>query len=500
MSHYKPDPNKSVNLTIDGMPVTVPEGTRILDAALTVGVRIPTLCEHPGLCKRAVCRVCVVECDGRGKLFAACANDVAEGMRVVTNNLRILNIRKTIIELILANHPQDCLNCVRSKNCELQTLAATFGIRESPFRHEAVVAKKPVAENNALVRDMGKCVKCGRCVEACQKIQTVGAITNSHRGIHYQVSAPYGQALADGPCVFCGQCAAVCPVGAIYGHEQLAEVWAAIRNKDRRAVAQISPIVSVLAALGKELGLPLGTVSGGKIITALKRLGFDAVYDAGHSAKAAFAEEMRELVKRVPPCVSPCEEHGGTQGGTQGGKLPLVAGCSPGWNKFAENCYPDLAEHIFPYRPVQPQYAEDTVTVFIEPCIAKKLQPPNQPAVIHVTVKEIALMIKLAGIIFGALPESAFDEPPPCETAKDEFSGFTNCRELQRGIIEAETVIAGEKIKTLTVNGFANARTVMDSIRAGKCGAGLVKVLSCPAADGDQFGGCVLGSLYKLRT
>jgi NADP-reducing hydrogenase subunit HndD len=237
------------------------------------------------------------------------------------------------------------------------------------------------------------------------------------------------------------------------------------------------------AALCEELGLPLGTVSAGKMITTLKRLGFDMVYDAGHAAQAAFAEECRELSKRVK----------------QGVKLPLVSGCSPGWNKFAENFYPDLAEHIFPYRPYQAQYAENTATVFIEPCIARKMpipQPENQRTAIHLTIQEIARMIKLAGIGFDTLSESAFDELPAHETALAGIPVLANLRELEHGIQEAETVIEGKKIKTLTVNGFARARAVMDSIRAGRCDAALVKVLSCPASDG-QCACCALGSLYK---
>jgi NADH dehydrogenase/NADH:ubiquinone oxidoreductase subunit G len=218
MSH-KPDPNKNVTLTINGILVTVPEGTRILEAAKKANIRIPTLCEHPDLCKRAWCRICVVEADGRGKLIAACANDVWEGVNIVTNNLRLFNIRKTILELILANHPQDCLSCVRNKKCELQSLAAEFGIREEPFRR-AEGENRPVINEENLTLDMAKCVKCGRCVAVCQEEKKIGAINTSGRSGKFEITTPYKQTLKDSKCDFCGKCADVCPVGAIVKQEQ----------------------------------------------------------------------------------------------------------------------------------------------------------------------------------------------------------------------------------------------------------------------------------------
>ena len=230
MSHHKPDPNVKVNLTINGIPITVPEGTRILEAAQFANVKIPTLCEHPDLCKRGLCRICVVEADGRGKLIAACANDVWEGVNIVTNNLRLLNVRKTILELILANHPQDCLTCVRNTKCELQTLAAEMNIRKTPFEPilkrdstsgrcvEIVENRK--GENLTLVRDMDKCVKCCRCVEACQNVEKTGAINTSHRSKNFTITTPFNQSLKESNCNGCEKCADVCPVGAIYSQPQ----------------------------------------------------------------------------------------------------------------------------------------------------------------------------------------------------------------------------------------------------------------------------------------
>ena len=219
MSH-KPDPNKNVNLTINGIPVTVPEGTRIIEAAKKVNVKIPTLCDHPELCRRGWCRICVVECDGRGKLVAACANDVWEGVNIVTNNFRLFDVRKTILELILANHPQECLFCVKNKKCELQRLAENFGIRNEPFErclHEDDSTNKDIVESNGktIVRNMGKCIKCGRCVEACNE-HLAFAINTKGRSHEFTISTPYDRSLSETPCDFCGKCAEVCPVAAFY--------------------------------------------------------------------------------------------------------------------------------------------------------------------------------------------------------------------------------------------------------------------------------------------
>jgi iron only hydrogenase large subunit-like protein len=481
MSYHKADLNKNINLTIDGRQVTVPEGTRILEAARQAGIIIPTLCDHPDLCKRAVCRLCVVECDGRGKLMAACANDVWEGVKIVTNNEKILGIRKMIIELLLANHPQDCLSCISNTNCKLQSLAAEFGIREFPFRHDAVECKPPKIEGNTLVRDMSKCVKCGRCVDACREIQT---INSSHRSIHYEIGTPYDQALADSPCVFCGQCVAVCPVGAIYEYDQSAAAFAALGNKECYTAAQISP--TLCAAFDNVLGLPAGTVSTGKMTTALKRLGFDKVFNTKDSVTTVKTAEVEELQKRIK------SENQSTKL-----KLPMISGCSSGCIKFIEDSYPDLKEHCFigkdhlqifndmvkaqtessDAKPVQ------ICCISFEPCIAKKFRIQNDAASpnstdLVLTVNELARMFKQAGIQFDGIPETTFDriaEKPTVAAAETSL----NFREIQPGIQEAEITLAGKKVTVLAVYGFANARIIMDSINRDECDAALVHIISC---------------------
>jgi iron only hydrogenase large subunit-like protein len=504
MSHYKPDPNKNVNLTINGIAVTVPEGTRILEAARKVNVHIPTLCEHPDLCKRGVCRICVVECDGRGKLLAACANDVWEGVNIVTHNLRILAIRKMIIELLLANHPQECLNCIRNTNCELQTLAADFGIRESCFRHDAADNKQPVIESETLVRDMSKCVKCGRCVEACQEVQTIRSINTSCRSINYGISAPYNQALAEGPCVFCGQCAAVCPVGAIYGYDQSAKVWAALHDKGHHTVIQIAPSLS--AAVNDALGLPAGTVSPGVLVTALKRLGFNEVFNGEIVMRAAIAEVNNELLNRMKSGVA---------------KLPMISACSAGGIKFIEETYPDLADHLSSCKLPQEMFGTLAKTensppitaVSVSACIAQKFKylplktadtiaisdiktsliskywrsaahsPDCHDADLTLTVNEIVQMFRQGGVKIAGLPETPFDVFPGEAPKTAANSGeIKNAQKIQI----TEINLQGIKAKILTVYGFANIRLIMDSIRNGECDASLVHIMSCPWTGSQQ--------------
>jgi len=464
MSHHQPDPNKSVTLTIDGIPVTVPEGTRILEAAKKANVNIPTLCEHPDLCKRALCRICVVEADGRGKLIAACANDVWEGVSIVTTNQRLLNIRKTIIELILANHPQECLSCIRNKKCELQSLALNFGVGGSLFEND-VGERPPQIESETLVRNMDKCVKCGRCVEVCQEVQTIRAINTSHRSHEYEISTPYKQALEESFCTFCGKCAEACPVGAIYEHDQTAEVRAALAA-GQKAIAQISPALA--AAVNDELALAADTITAGKLVTAIKLLGFEKVYDAAIAANAVNSEIEGEVQKRG---------NGSREKPQVTAKLPVISGCSAGADKFVKNFYPDLADHLTTVKSprryfasvIKSNYAKEAgldsssvTSVSFLPCLAHKygagIKDENDFAL---TAGELARMLKLAGIVVETLPEKAFD------SVNVDLPKQGSC--LQASLVKKETI-----------HGYAQARKVMEAICEGKCDAEWVEILNCP--------------------
>ncbi|MDR1111500.1 MAG: [FeFe] hydrogenase, group A [Deltaproteobacteria bacterium] len=515
MSHHKPDPSKSVNLTIDGLPVTVPEGTTILEAARKLGIYIPVLCDHPDLHKRAVCRICVVECDGGGKLKAACANDVWEGVKVVTNSPKIQAIRKTIVELILADHPQDCLTCIRNQKCELQALAIQFGLKELTFP-KADVVSRPNIDTNTLVRDMAKCVKCGRCVDVCQEIQGVKAINTAHRSVAYEITTPYDQELIEGPCVYCGQCAAVCPVGAIYENDQTDTVWKAIDDPERHVVVQTAPAVRV--ALGDEFGLPKGAITTGKMATALRRLGFTKVFDTDWSADVTILEEGNELLHRLK----------------NGGKLPMITSCSPGWINFCEVFYPDLLGHLSTCKSPQQMFGALVKTYYpkisgvdpskissvsIMPCTAKKFEAQRpemnssgfQDVDVVLTTRELARMIKLAGLDFAMLPETPFDQLMGDSTGAAVIFGTSGGvmeaalrtvyevvtgealapldLEAVRGHQGLKTVdvdLKGTKVKIMVANGLANARLVMDSIREGKCDATFIEIMCCP-------GGCVGG-------
>ncbi|MDR2951874.1 MAG: (2Fe-2S)-binding protein [Treponema sp.] len=443
MSH-EPNPNKSVNLTIDGILVTVPEGTTILEAAKKARVNIPTLCHHPDLCKRAVCRICVVECDGRGKLAAACAQDAWEGLSVVTKSVRVINIRKTIIELLLANHPQGCLTCVRNTRCELQSLAEVYGVRSLSFTND--VEEKPVViESETLVRDMGKCIKCGRCVEACQEVQTVRAINSSRRGWQYEICAPYKEALSEGPCAFCCQCAAVCPVGAIYEHDQSSEVMDILINKKREAVAQVSP--SLAEPLNDELGLPKGTITTGKIISALKLLGFEKVYNAAAFEKLSLSERQAELEQRIK----------------SGGLLPMITGNSAGLANFVNYFYPDLSGNLSRAKNarqvfaafVKAEHSQETASVSFFPGLAQKYNVPKRvpdKEDFALSVRELSRLIKMADIDIVNFQETPFD------------TANANAPEPDGAV----------KIKI--VYDYAEARKVLDSARKGECDAQWIEI------------------------
>lgn len=516
------DPNKMITINIDGIPVTVPSGTTIMEAAKKVGIKIPSLCHHPDLNVRAFCRVCLVEDSRSWRLKTACNNLVDECGDILTNTAKVRKARKTVLELLLANHPQDCLHCERNRKCELQTLAEELNIRGNTF--DSVVKPVPKERSNpALVRDMSKCVRCGRCVEACQSVQSTNAIGYSQRSTDFKITTAFEHPLSESPCVYCGQCVAVCPVGALYEKDDTQKVWDALDNKDLHVIVQTAPAVRV--AIGEEFGMERGAVATGQMVAAIRRLGFDKVFDTDFSADLTIMEEGTELLDRLK----------------NGGTLPMITSCSPGWVNFVEKTYPDLLDHVSSCKSPQQMFGAVAKTYYadkmgiprdklfvvsIMPCIAKKYecQRPEmnssgyQDVDVVLTTRELAKMIRLAGLDFNSLQEEEFDAPMGIGSGAGAIFGtsggvmeaavrtvyeivtgkepesldFTVCRGHE-GIKEATLDLAGTPVKIAITNGLANARVIMDKIRKGEADYHFVEIMCCP-------GGCVGGGGQPFRT
>ncbi|NMC35092.1 MAG: 4Fe-4S dicluster domain-containing protein, partial [Veillonellaceae bacterium] len=359
-----------VQLTIDGRAVTVPAGTKILDACASAGVRVPTLCHLPEVSSNASCGVCVGEVEGAKSLVRSCVQNVSPGMVIRTNSPRVQESRRTIVELLLANHPADCLSCARNGSCELQALAEQLGVRRLPFPR---TRKRPAVDDGgyALVRDNDKCILCGRCVAVCKEVQTVSAIDFAGRGIRTRVASFMDRSLANSQCVSCGQCTVVCPTGALTERDETDEVFAQIADPDRVVVVQTAP--AIRASLGEALGMKTGSLVTGKMAAALRRLGFDKVFDTQFTADLTIMEEGSELIHRL----------------TNGGKLPMLTSCSPGWVSFIETFYPSLLPHVSSCKSPQQMFGalaksywaekagvdpSKVTVVSIMPCTAKKFE------------------------------------------------------------------------------------------------------------------------------
>lgn len=516
------EPKKMIHLEINGIAVEVPAGTTLLEAAKKVAVRIPTLCHHPDVKAWASCGICVVRNGNSPKLLRACCTEVAEGMKITTHDPDIVQIRKTVVELILSTHPNDCLRCPRSGNCELQRVAAEFGIREVPFRRPAMEHVERDTSTPSIVLEPDKCIKCGRCAIVCQEMQNVWALEFIGRGERMQIAPAAGVPLNDSPCIKCGQCSAHCPVGAIYEKDETGKAWAALRAPERFTAVQIAPAVRV--ALGEAFGMKPGELSTGKIYTALRRLGFEAVFDTNFSADLTIMEEGTEFVQRL----------------TQGGELPLITSCCPSWTDWMEKYAADFIPNFSTAKSPQQMLGVMAKTYFAQkmgidpakmyvvsvmPCTAKKYEITRseemhasgyQDVDVVLTTRELARMIKIAGIDFTALPESEADSilgeytgagtlfgatggvmEAALRTAyhlvtKEELANldFEAVRGLE-GVKEAVVDIKGTRVSVAVAHQMGNVEQVLDAIREDrKAGRPprwqFIEVMACR-------GGCIGG-------
>ncbi|MCQ2315033.1 MAG: [FeFe] hydrogenase, group A [Bacteroidales bacterium] len=515
-----------VKLIIDNRPVEVAEGTTILKAARQAGIHIPTLCyfELAGMNfenKPGGCRVCVVEVEGRRNLAPACATDCMEGMVVHTNSARVLNARRTVVELILSDHPNDCLQCEKNGDCELQALAKRLGIKEIPFKGTQSTYKKDCTLS--VERDMDKCVMCRRCETMCNKIQSVGALSAINRGFNAVVSPAFEEHLGDSSCVNCGQCVQVCPVGALTLVDNISDVAKALADPTKTVVVQTAPAVRV--ALGEEFGMEPGTIVTGKLAAALRRLGFNYVFDTDWSADLTIMEEGTELLGRVKKVLN-----------GEKATLPLFTSCCPGWVSFFEKNFPDMLDYPSTAKSPQQMFGavaknffakkigidrKDMVVVSIMPCLAKKSECAREEFAVNgnrdvdfsLTTRELAHMIKQFNLDLNEMPEEDFDSPLGSSTGAAVIFGATGgvmeaalrtAYEIQTGKtlprLDFTEVRGLDGVKTATVDfnglgvnvavcyGLANARAMMEEVRNGNPrGFHFVEVMACP-------GGCIGGA------
>ncbi len=498
-----------VNLKINGIPVSVPEGSTVLQAAKAANIRIPTLCYLKDVQCVGSCRMCLVEATGARGLVAACVYPVTEGMEVRTNTPRVRKSRKMTLELILSTHKKKCLSCVRSMNCELQKLALEYNAEEDAFGTDHDL--KPVDDLSAsVVRDNSKCVMCTRCVAACSQ-QTISAIGPKNRGYAKEIGSPYDVSLAFTPCVNCGQCVVACPVGALYEKSSVADVWGAIVDPDKQVVFFTAP--SVRATLGEAFGLPVGTNVEGKMVTAIKQLGDVKCFNMDITADLTIMEEANELLDRLK----------------NGGKTPMFTSCCPGWIKFAEHYYPELLPNISTCKSPQEMFSallktyycekhginpENLYVVSVIPCTAKKFEVSRDELGHYtdaaLTTRELAKMIKEAGLDFANLPDSTFDTPfeeasgagaifgatggvmeAALRTAAYKLGGSGAPIEFKEvrgtaGVKEAEYTVGGTTVKVAVASGLGNARNVIEQVKSGKKDYIFIEIMACP-------GGCING-------
>ncbi|MBW6458205.1 MAG: [FeFe] hydrogenase, group A [FCB group bacterium] len=509
-----------MNIKINNNAFWANPGETILQVAQREGIKIPTLCYMPELTPTGACRICVVEI-ANGQLVPACAYPVNEGMEVQTNSKKVRRSRKSIIELLIANHPQDCLVCVRNGCCDLQDLAAEYGVRSYRYVGEKRSGKLDLA-SPAVERDPEKCILCGRCVRMCHEVQNVGAIDFTERGFYSQVAPALDRSLNTTACVYCGQCITACPVGALREKSYLKIAWEAINDPKVHVIAQVAPAVRV--AIGEEFGMPPGTIATGKIPAALRRIGVNEVFDTNFAADLTIMEEATELIDRIQ----------------KGGKLPLFTSCSPGWVKYVEHFYPELLEYVSTCKSpqgmqgavIKSYYAQQTgidpkdiFVLSIMPCTAKKFEAGRpELSVSHtapdvdvvLSTREFARMLKIAGIDFTRMPDEGFDDPLGESTGAGVIFGasggvmeaalrtahflitgkdmdridFTSVRGLE-GVKESSIKIGNATLKIAAVSGLHNIDHFMEDIRNGKSDYHFIEVMACP-------GGCINGGGQPL--
>lgn len=505
-----------VNIKINGVPCSAPEGSTILEAARLAGIKIPTLCFLKDINEIGACRICVVEVKGARTLVAACVYPINEGMEVFTNTPKVIESRRTTLELILSNHKRECLSCVRSGSCELQELCNEYNVVEDYYEGEnpAIEIDDSAAH---MTRDNSKCILCRRCVAACEKLQGIGVIGANERGFAVQIASPFDMSLAETACVSCGQCITACPTGALKEKDDTAKILEAIADPEKMVVVQAAP--AVRASLGEAFGYPIGTNVEGKMIAAMRRLGFDKVFDTNFSADLTIMEESAEFIDRVQ----------------NGGVLPMITSCSPGWIRYCENYFPEFIPNLSSCKSPQQMFGavvktyyaqklgknpEDIFSVSIMPCTAKKYEIgrddqsaagiPDLDATI--TTRELARLIKQAGIMFNDLPDEVCDSPlgtgtgaavifgatggvmeAALRTAVWKLTGkpdstpieFTDVRGVE-GIKEATYNVAGMEVKVAVASGLANAKALLKKVKSGEANYHFIEIMACP-------GGCVNG-------
>lgn len=505
---------ENYRITIDNKEVLVPEGTTILEAAKMASVKIPTLCNHPDQSIKANCRICLVQ-TGPNKLTTACSTPVWDGMQVNTLSKLVRDTQRGVLELILANHPQDCLKCIRNGKCDLQELCEMFHISKSNLEDE-IDALDLDESNPALVRDHSKCIKCNRCIEVCQDVQGVGVLSHAHRSTSYCITPAFEKKLINTLCVFCGQCTSVCPVGALYEKDDTEKVWNALYNDNIHVIVQIAPAVRV--SLGEEFGFEPGTKVTEKIVAALRRMGFNKVFDTDFTADLTILEEGNELLHRI----------------SNNGVLPMITSCSPGWINYIEGFYPELLDHLSTCKSPQQMFGalsktyyakamdidpSKIFTVSIMPCTAKKYEADRKEMSSYgyrdvdvvLTTRELGRMIKSAGINFESIDGEEFDEPFGITTGAGVIFGatggvmeaalrtvyevvtkkelenldFTEVRGIE-GIKEATIDLEGTPVKVAVAHGLSNAKKLLELIKAGTADYAFIEVMCCP-------GGCIGG-------